>query len=192
MQGFISSTLDWKEKGIKIAQTTKYPDELKTVLTFEMDHPTEIELLFRKNVVNEVMLNGTQVEFRTENGYLKIKRVFRQHDVLEVRLLADLHLETLQGSDNIAALMYGNILLAAIGENPAFLGITKENILDNIQRWPGENLCYELTDKNGAKTKFIPLYRVEEEIYTVYIDLSAEKGERKEFTCAEDGRSAYK
>ena len=87
--------------------------------------------------------------------------------------------------------MYGNILLAGIGEKPTGFDIKKETILNSMIRYPGDKLCYELTDQNGIKTKFIPLYRVEEETYSVYLDLSTEKNGRKVFSFAKDGSSAY-
>ncbi len=113
---FISSTLNWKEKGITITQTTRFPDEDVTRLRVATRKPVKLSLNVRhpswcKEMT--VTINRRDKKTYQEAGkYVVVEREWRNGDSVEVRLPMSLRTEFLPGSQDLAALVYGPIVLA--------------------------------------------------------------------------------
>ncbi|WP_339843823.1 hypothetical protein MKY42_18420 [Paenibacillus sp. FSL W7-1088] len=89
--------------------------------------------------------------------------------------------------------MYGSILLAQLGQSALLKGINEHNIHERFIRMPQDQLAFAAEDEEGHQAQFIPLFRVEEETYSVYLDLELEKDPSadKRFSIAEVGSAAY-
>jgi len=114
---FIASTLDWAEKGLRLRQTTNFPDEAATRLQVDTGTPVRFTLRLRHPAWCRqltVRLNGRPLVDSTEPGrYVEVDRIWHRGDVLDVALPMRLHLHALPGASDIAAVMFGPLALAA-------------------------------------------------------------------------------
>jgi hypothetical protein len=114
---FIASELTWTEKGLKVRQETRFPEEPKTTLVFAAAKPVELILHIRVPAWiargGSVKVNGQKLaEFSSPSSYLSVRRVFKTGDRVEVALPMELRLERLPDRRDIAAILYGPIVLA--------------------------------------------------------------------------------
>jgi DUF1680 family protein len=115
---FIPSRLDWKERGVRIEQTTRFPEEGKTALTVRTPKPAEFELRVRipswAKQGGYATINGRRLDtFAGPSSYLTIARVWKDNDRLELNLPMKLWSLPLAGNENMAAVLYGPLVLAA-------------------------------------------------------------------------------
>lgn len=193
LNAFISSTAAWKDKGIRIMQRTDFPDSLTSALFIEAEEPAELRIVFRESAVRSVKVNSESIELRREGGFVAIERLFRDGDRIDVEIEASLRLVALPGSDALSALMYGNVLLAEIGDDRPLTGLSQRNPHEMLssRRIDGRVEFY-FEDEEGTEARFIPLFRVEEEAYSVYRDWGGDdSGSYRRFSFAADGSSAY-
>lgn len=114
---FIPSTLDWKEKGIKIHQETSYPETDKITLRVEASKGEKYSIRIRypswaKNGA-EVKINGRKQRINTTPGsYIELKRLWNSGDVIEICYPMQLRLVPANDNPNLAAIAYGPIVLA--------------------------------------------------------------------------------
>ncbi|HEY2806800.1 MAG TPA: beta-L-arabinofuranosidase domain-containing protein [Gemmatimonadales bacterium] len=113
---FIPSTLEWREKGVTIAQETRFPDEAGTSLTIHAPRPTRLALRVRVpswTRAGGATLNGHALEgFAAPGGYFVIDRTWHDGDKLAVSLPMSLHTQPMPDDPNLRAVMYGPIVLA--------------------------------------------------------------------------------
>ena len=114
---FIASELDWTEKGVKIRQETRFPDEGMTTITVGAAKPVRLALRIRVPAWAAgpcvVRLNGKAIEVSSSpSSYLTIDREWKGGERLEVDLPMALRLESLPDRPDIAAFVYGPIVLA--------------------------------------------------------------------------------
>ncbi|MEI6862733.1 MAG: beta-L-arabinofuranosidase domain-containing protein, partial [Verrucomicrobiota bacterium] len=112
---FIPSSLNWREKGLTLRQTTSFPENGKTRLEITAAIPQEFSLCIRHPAWAEtakVTINGTVAPVASKPGsYLSLKRTWKAGDVVEVDLSMSLRLELLSGTTDTAAVLYGPIVL---------------------------------------------------------------------------------
>ena len=118
---FAASELDWPERGLKLVQATRFPEEGATRLVFRTAAPQALKVKLRippwaKGA--SATLNGQPVAARVEPGrYLEIDRVWRDGDRIELVLPMALRLEPISGDEQLKAVMYGPLVLAGrLGE----------------------------------------------------------------------------
>lgn len=87
--------------------------------------------------------------------------------------------------------MFGSILLAQLGQSALLQDISNLNINDKFTRLKKETLEFVVNDVLGNQVKFIPLFEIEEEEYTVYLDLTGKLNQNSQFSFAKDGSAAY-
>ena len=113
---FIPSVLDWKEKGIRLTQETKFPFDENVTLTIDADKPTHMPIYLRYPYWTEqveVQVNGKRVAVQQKpSSYITINRVWKQGDKIEVRYPMNLHLAATNDNPDKAAVMYGPLVLA--------------------------------------------------------------------------------
>jgi len=113
---FIPSTVTWQDTGITLRQTTRFPEEEETRLTIAVARPQRATLQVRQPGWcggMRVRVNGRLWPGRAaSNGYVAISREWRRGDVVDVRLPMALHAEPLPGSLEMAAFLYGPLVLA--------------------------------------------------------------------------------
>src|SRR5436190_6314553 len=88
---FIASELNWKEKGIKIQQKTKFPDEEQTQLTIT-EGSSRFKLMVRypswvKDGALKIFVNGKAVSFTSQpSSYITLERTWKKGDVIKIML----------------------------------------------------------------------------------------------------------
>ena len=197
---FIASELKWVKAGVTITQKTNFPEEEGTSIDLRLRAPKEFALRIRipSWTSNPVLrINGAVVQPTTSpSGYAELKRVWANGDRIDLRLPMELSLSRMPDDPNVAAIMYGPIVLAgALGTE----AMTKE--MERGLGWPdvdrmvsmgaavevpalvahGEKLSSWIKPVGGKAMTFrtleackpnditlIPFYRVFGERYAVY------------------------
>ncbi|HEY9516396.1 MAG TPA: beta-L-arabinofuranosidase domain-containing protein [Gemmatimonadaceae bacterium] len=114
---FIASELDWSEKGVRIVQATKFPEEDSTKLTVRCKRPVKMPLRIRvpywatRGVT--VTLNGRQLDgSATPSSYFVLNRTWRDGDTVRLTMPMSLHIHPMPDDASIQAIMYGPLVLA--------------------------------------------------------------------------------
>ncbi|HLX67619.1 MAG TPA: beta-L-arabinofuranosidase domain-containing protein [Puia sp.] len=190
---FISSRLDWKEKGVRIEQQSGIPAADRVDLTVLTAPAAGSRFVLRirrpywagddlRFLINGVFFKKYMVG---SDGYLAIRRTWKRGDRVTIALPEDLHSEAMPDNASRVALFYGPVLLA--GE----LGVREPDPVTGIpvlvsssadpNRWmrrlPGDSLIFRTmgTGQPGDIT-LIPFNRTENEYYSVYWDLFTPQG----------------
>jgi len=114
---YIASELHWKEKGIKLTQTTRYPEEQGTSLEIIAEKPVDLTIYIRypswaKDGI-EVIVNGKKKRVRQEPGsFIPVTRKWKNGDMIVVRLPFRLRLEAMPDDSLRVALFNGPVVLA--------------------------------------------------------------------------------
>ena len=115
---FIPSTLEWKERGLKLRQTTKFPSDERVTLTIDSAPSSPVSLNIRvpywatKGVA--VSVNGTPLEITaTPSTYLTVEHPWKAGDVVALDIPLALHIDTTPDDKQVQAAMYGPLVLAA-------------------------------------------------------------------------------
>jgi DUF1680 family protein len=195
---FIASTLDWQERGVRIEQSTRFPETDTARLTVGASQAGKFTLAVRQPAwcpLMTVTVNGReQKRSRRPGSYFKLARTFRDGDVIELRVPMSLRLEALPHAPQYAALAYGPIVLAGVFAdnpvNPADQIIVNEresgkmlNDLPAIPRWnrplgdllantkrvdTGELEFLTRGFEGDRSVRLIPWHRVAHERYNLY------------------------
>ena len=114
---FIPSELTWKEKGLKVIQQTKFPEEGTSLLTMEPERPTGMSVYLRfpswATAGATVTVNGKNWPVKTSPGnYIIIRRTWKKGDRVKVNF--PMTLTAIPANDNPqkVAFVYGPIVLA--------------------------------------------------------------------------------
>jgi DUF1680 family protein len=115
---FLASELVWSERGLKLRQETRFPEEEETRLTLRLDAPRRLSLRLRRPAwAGEgfaVSVNGRRLGTTAAPGtYATLEREWRDGDVVEVRLPLRLHAEAMPDDPSVVAFLAGPIVLAA-------------------------------------------------------------------------------
>jgi hypothetical protein len=197
---FIASTLDWKEEGLKIEQSTQFPREQGTTLKITSAQPKMRTIHMRipgwTTAEAELKVNGKPLEAVADPGsYLAIRRVWKDGDTISLSLPMELRTEMLAGDDSVAAPLYGPLVLAAdLGAGPAGgpsriipdgstvpKGLAKPDALLEATGadWVTAESAGELRFKAAAesgKVNVLPMFAVKDQKYSVYWQTGDRKG----------------
>jgi DUF1680 family protein len=114
---FIPSTLDWREKGVRIVQTNRFPDEAGTRITVDGDARFTLKIRYPAWVAPgklQLKVNGKPVRVDAQPGsYAGVTRTWHKGDRVDVVLPMALRLEQMPDKSNWYAVLYGPIVLAA-------------------------------------------------------------------------------
>jgi uncharacterized protein len=122
---FIASKLEWKEEGIALEQTTKFPLEQGTTLKITAARPALRTIHIRipgwTTQDAQIKINGRPLDAIADPGsYLAIRKTWADGDTISVSLPMELRQENLPGDNTISAALYGPLVLAAdLGAGPA-------------------------------------------------------------------------
>jgi DUF1680 family protein len=192
---FIPSELNWTEKGVRLRQETKFPEQEGTALTIHTDRPVEMALNVRVPYWAErggaIKLNGAALPvFSSPSSYLSIRRTWKDGDKVEVSLPMSLHVHPMPDDPTLQAMMFGPLVLAArLGDKslsdaltypkydtapggeavpvPAVVNPTK-TATGWVEPVAGTPLSFRTTGQDEA-LNFIPLYKLSGERYAVYL-----------------------
>ncbi len=115
---FIASELNWKTKGIRIKQETRFPDEEQTKLTIT-EGTAHFTLMIRyPSWINDgalkILVNGEAVTYTEHpSSYVPIERTWKKGDVVQVILPMHNTIEQMPHVPSYIAIMHGPILLGA-------------------------------------------------------------------------------
>ncbi|KAB8058459.1 glycosyl hydrolase [Janthinobacterium sp. FT14W] len=117
---FMASTLDWKEQGVKIIQSTQFPDRDTTRITlgqFTGNTAFSLKIRYPQWVAKgklRVKLNGKALRVKGAPGeYVSIARTWKAGDTVDVALPMTTRLEQMPDQSNYYAVLHGPIVLAA-------------------------------------------------------------------------------
>lgn len=205
---FIPSELNWKDKNVRVRQTTRFPEDDASELVMECKRPIRFTLEVRypgwAHSGIQVTVNG-KVQSITANPqtYVGIKRTWKNGDKVVVRLPMSLHIESMPDDSSMIALMYGPIVLAGdLGNEgvdstlrygpytphirqlkpltiPAFV-CERSQVLASVKPVTGKVLTFRTSGigRPGDVT-LVPFYKMFEDRYTVYWNLYTERGYEK-------------
>jgi len=193
---FISSELDWKEKGFGLRQDTSFPEQQGTTLTVKVGAPQRRTVRVRvpawTAAGGAVRINGRELEaFAQPGSYLSLTREWRNGDKIEVTLPMQLTSEPLPGDPSTRAALYGPLVLAAdlgpgLKDGPLKIGHGR-GTAPNASELPkpdpnpvapggeagdwmevvsAKDLSFKSRGTNALSVK--PMYRIADEKYAVY------------------------
>lgn len=212
---FIPSTLEWKEKKLTVTQKTNFPYEELTALSLKLNQSKKFSIHIRKpswlkgNGL-EILVNGKKHSVNTNNNnYAVIERVWKNGDVITVRLPMQTRTEPLPDKSDWVAFVHGPIVLAAITSREDLTGlkadgarsahiangplrtiesaplfITNNSNLDGlIEPLKGKPLTFAIKGNiqpaNSQKLQLVPFYTVHDARYIMYWPYTTPEGLQK-------------
>jgi DUF1680 family protein len=114
---FVPSELNWTEKGVRVRQVTKFPEEPNTTLTINAKAPVHMAIRLRVpewvTSAPTVKLNGKSLDASASPGsYFTLTRTWKTGDRIEMQLPMTLHIESMPDDPNLQAFLYGPVVLA--------------------------------------------------------------------------------
>jgi hypothetical protein len=113
---FIPSVLQWREKGVQVTQTNRFPDQAGTRITVDGDAKFTMKIRYPAWVAPGrlgVRVNGRVVRVEGKpGGYVSIDRAWRKGDRVDLSLPMTTRLEQMPDKSNYYAVLHGPIVLA--------------------------------------------------------------------------------
>jgi DUF1680 family protein len=114
---FIPSELNWAEKGLRLRQETKFPEQQNTTLVVSASKPVQLAIRLRipswLKSAPTVKINGRALEASANPGsYLTLNRTWKTGDRVEMELPMHLSVEAMPDDPKIQAFLYGPLVLA--------------------------------------------------------------------------------
>jgi len=191
---FIASEVSWPEKGIRLRQETKFPEEARSAFSIRAQRPVEMALNLRipwwATEGGIVRLNSEKLPiFASPGSYLTLKRTWKDGDRVELSLPMSLYIEPLPGDETQQAVMYGPLVLAGqlgnegLNHSDTYIGYKTSpggkpvaapeiqaqsgNEANWVESVPDHPLTFQTVHQNQSVT-LTPLYQLAGERYVVY------------------------
>ena len=115
---YVSSTLNWQDRGLSLTQTTDLPLSNKVTLTITAAPTDAVSLNFRKPdwvspCSMAISVNGLAVNAAESGGFLSVSRVWQANDKVELAFPLFVQVSRLQDNQNAVAFTYGPLVLSA-------------------------------------------------------------------------------
>ena len=179
---FIASELDSPDRGLRLRQQTRFPDEDRTLIVVDKapakPFTVRVRVPFWTAAGGGASVNGKPLESLAAPGsYLTVTRTWKPGDRLELRLPMAIRTEPLADDPSLAAVCYGPLVLAAeMGPRTADpyqkdQGLNSQPIMET----PTVELPLESTgklrfrSKGMAPTTLLPLYQARDQRYSAYV-----------------------
>jgi DUF1680 family protein len=188
---YIDSQLEWAEKGLRIKQETRFPEQQGTTIAITANRPIQVTIKLRIPYWVEggsVKINGALVPaFSSPASYLSLNRVWKSGDKIELSLPMGLHVAPMPDDEKVQSIMYGPLVLAG-----RFDAVTKDMMYNgDYQPKPSDQfkvpdivadsskptdwvepdgqqaLTFRTRGQSQAMT-LVPLYKILHERYAVY------------------------
>jgi DUF1680 family protein len=173
---FIASELNWKQKGLRLQQETKYPDDASMRIAFTCEQPTQLALKLRHpfwaNSGFEVKLNGRPQTLSSSPGsWVTLDRTWQSGDTIEIEMPFQLRTEAFKDNPNRFAFLNGPIVLCAeVDLRHAFPALVSgnESILGELKPIAGQPNTFAASPQlfrapgNAAAqaVTLVPLYKM--------------------------------
>ncbi|GGG25717.1 beta-L-arabinofuranosidase domain-containing protein [Paenibacillus abyssi] len=172
----IDSQTNWGIRNPAVDRTRR-PNDLSVTLLVECDQSAEFTIKLRMPgwlSGNAVIKIGSQEisAQRDESGFVNISRVWSDGDKLQLKLPKTLTAFPLPDRPDMVAFMEGPVVLAGLCDEERELhgNINHPETLltpDNEREWATWLTGYRTVNQDRG-IRFIPLYEIEEQAYTVY------------------------
>jgi len=174
---FIPSEVNWKEKGIKLEQSTNFPEEPKVRIRVSAEKPTPfaLKLLIPSwaNAQTKILVNGQPLKSKMKPAsFLAIERIWKDGDTVELQFDYQFHLKSMPDNENVVALFYGPVLLAFETDKELILKGSQEEILRTITKQA--NGFSFILKNNGTDYQLVPFYQITKASYGVYATIRNE------------------
>jgi DUF1680 family protein len=126
---FIPSTLEWKEKGIRLAQHTEFPYGEISELKMSIEKPQQFSLNIRypgwvKEGELKIRVNGEEIPVTNRpDTYIAVERTWKTGDVVTLEVPMHTTLEYLPDGSLWASVVHGPIVLAAVTDTTDLDGL---------------------------------------------------------------------
>lgn len=115
---FVSSKLNWEEKGIVLTQTADIPmtdTATYTVQTSGKEVQADIVLRVPDWIAGnpEVTINGVKTETKVVNGFIRLSCTWKDGDVIKYTMPMKVVAYSLPDNENVMAFKYGPVVLSA-------------------------------------------------------------------------------
>ena len=186
---YIPTQVNWAYQGAQVSLTQKQdpqtgavrrPTNVGVTLTIKSDQPVEFALKLRipwwVNAAPSIEVNGEPVQTAYQpSSYHTIRRTWH-NDTVHITLPKGLWTDPLPDEPNTVAFMDGPVVLAGLVDEERRLQgdpAAPETLLvpDNEREWTNWIPWYRTVDQTRG-LRFIPLYEVRDERYTVYFPIS--------------------
>ncbi len=194
---FLPSKLDWKERGLQLRQTTKFPNEERVTFTVDAAPAKATALKVRvpywATSGVTVAINGQPVTVEaTPSTYYTLEHAWKAGDVITVDMPMTLHVDQAPDDKQVQAAMYGPLVLAV---RQGTEGLTNAMIYGDSGPWrsdegypmpvvkmkDGGGIWLERAEGNrqyplmfrskgqGPIHTLVPLHLIMDERYSVYV-----------------------
>jgi DUF1680 family protein len=186
---FISSELNWEERGVRVKQESQLPGNGKVKLQIFSESPSKFILRLRRPHwagAFQIYLNGNlQDGDNTTGSYVTMERTWEHGDIVEIDMPPSLRMEHMPDNPRRVAVFYGPVLLAGVlpsqsEEQMPVLVTNDRPVTEWLKRVEGDNLEFK-TEGVGkpADQTLKPFHAIVDEPYIVYWDLFDEAGWEK-------------
>jgi len=188
---YVPSTVNWTAAGVQVTMDTTFPEGESATLKLILRKPKQFTLALRRPSWAEagfqIKISGEPVKDVSPAGtYAELNRTWKSGDVVELALPKTLRIEGLPDNKNIAAFMWGPLVLAgdlgierrgASGDPiPSFIS-DERPIGDWLKLLPDTTGTFRsegtgrLIDQTQKDVDFVPFYRLHRRTYSVYWNL---------------------
>jgi len=183
---YASSEVNWNSAfgEVRLTQRTEFPEAPSTRMTVHLAKPAKFNVVLRipwwlaGSVTCTVNGENWKGAARANPGsWLTIERTWREGDAIELTTPMRLYTQPINDDPNLAAIMYGPLVLAGLVEESGTLLPTEaeESLftgdMKNPSKWlkpvPGKPLTFR-TEGQPIDITFIPIHKVVDETYGVY------------------------
>ena len=198
---FIPSELSWNEKRFRLVQETNFPEESTIHLTIKEANENVMPIYLRypswATSGVTVNINGIKQLVKNKPGsYIVLNRKWKSGDKIDVSYPMSLRMEATNDNPNMAAAVYGPIVLAGnmgtegmeppvpfannsldFKDNPIPQHITDtlyvagRKINDWLKPVDGENLVFKTSNVSKEEINMIPFYQIDRRRYIIYWNL---------------------
>jgi DUF1680 family protein len=188
---YIDSQLDWSEKGLRVKQETRFPEQQGTTLIVSTSKPQELTINLRIPYWvhgGNVKINGAVLPaFASPSSYLALNRVWKSGDKIDLSLPMALHVSPMPDNERIQAMMYGPLVLAGrfdpVTSQMMYSGDYEPKPSDQFKvadivadpakptAWVEADSKEPLTFRSVGQSQqidMVPLYKIVRERYAVY------------------------
>jgi DUF1680 family protein len=199
---FIPSTLNWEQKGLKLTQQTRYPEESTTNLLIQQAAKGELSLYIRypywATSGVSITVNGKSVKITEKPGsYIELKRNWKAGDKVAINYPMSLRLVATNDDPNKAAIAYGPLILAGDmgtegmkapapfahdrleytdynipGNVISSLNVKDRKLNDWLTPVAGQPLVFTTKGVASRAITLMPYYQIDKQRYVLYWDLN--------------------